>query len=46
MKTWDFKNNCIIEREPSFGPTMHGDKEAVFDVNEGRYKKSWPYLKE
>lgn len=45
MKAWDFKTNSFYERKPSFGSRLHGDKDAVFDVNEGRYKKPWSYTK-
>ncbi len=43
MKTWSFEKNCVVERKPSFGSKLHGHKDAVFDVNEGRYKKQWSY---
>lgn len=45
MKAWDFKTNSWIEHQPSFGSKLHGDKEAFFDFNEGRYKKPWSYSK-
>jgi hypothetical protein len=43
MKAGDFKTDSFYERKPSFGSRLHGDEEAVFDVNEGRYKKSWSH---
>jgi len=45
MKAWDFKTNSFYERKPSFGSKLHGDEDAVFDVNEGRYRKAWSYNK-
>ena len=45
MKAWDFKANCFIERSRSFGSRFHGDEDAVFDCNEGRYMKRWTYTK-
>jgi hypothetical protein len=45
MKAWDFRTNGYVERHPSFGSKLHDDKGAVFDFNEGRYKKPWSYNK-
>jgi len=45
MKAWDFKTNSYYERKPCFGSKLHGDKDAVFDVNEHRYMTKWSYTK-
>jgi hypothetical protein len=45
MKAWDFRTNGYYERKPSFGSKLHGDKDAVFDVNEHRYMTKWSYNK-
>ncbi len=45
MKAWDFKANSYYERKPCFGSKLHGDKDAVFDVNEQHYMKKGSYTK-
>ena len=45
MKAWDFKTKSFRERSLYFSSRLHGDKEAVFDINERRYMKPWSYTK-
>jgi hypothetical protein len=46
MRAWDFKTNSFYENRPLFGSKWHGDKDAVFDIAEALYKKSWSYAKQ